>query len=158
MIEVESPPQLTEIRRQLLSMPPPPPGFAGAFALTEAIKAMINSIGGDDIKTIHNFTPGIYHRSIKIPKGSILVSKIHTTTHPFVLHSGDVSVWTSESGWIRMTAPYVGVTTPWTVRIFYAHEDSVWSTFHATKETCVDKIESQIILNPKELWHMLQQH
>lgn len=150
--------QLTELRRQLALAPPPPPGFVGALVMTEAMKKIME-VGGDavDVPLMHNFFPGLYQRTVRMNKGTLVVSKIHLTEHPFVIHSGDLSVWTEADGWVRMTAPFSGVTKPWTVRVLFIHEDTVWSTFHATSETDVDKIESQIILNPQELCRMLQQ-
>lgn len=93
----------------------------------------------------HIFTPGLYVREICLPAGSLAISKIHRTEHPFVISAGSVSVWTPERGIERISAPHTGVTKPGTQRVIYAHEDTIWSTFHVTAETDVAKIEAAII-------------
>lgn len=93
----------------------------------------------------HIFTPGLYVREIFMPAGAVFVSKIHRSKHPFVISKGAVSVWMAETGWQRLEAPHTGVTMPGARRILFIHEDCVWSTFHPTTETDLEKIESQLI-------------
>ncbi len=93
----------------------------------------------------HIFTPGLYVREIFIPKGTLCTTKIHKTEHPFVISAGSVSVWTAEHGIVRYAAPFTGVTKPGTRRVIYANEDTIWSTFHPTRETDLARIEAQII-------------
>jgi hypothetical protein len=97
-----------------------------------------------DFPLTHSFTPGMYIRQILMPAGSILTSKIHKTTHPFVISKGDISVWTKETDTVRFKAPHTGITIPNTRRLLYAHEDTIWTTFHATNETDVETIENTI--------------
>ncbi len=94
----------------------------------------------------HTFTPGLYCRTIFKPKGSLIVSKIHNTTHPFQILAGKVSVWLPETGWQMLEAPYRGITTPGTQRLLEIHEDTLWSTFHVTDETDPEKIVEQITI------------
>lgn len=98
-----------------------------------------------DCPLTHKFTPGLYFREIFMPQGSLVVSKVHKTEHPFVILSGAVRVWTDESGILEFRAPYVGVTKAGTRRVLYITEDCRWITFHPTKETDLKKIEDQII-------------
>lgn len=93
----------------------------------------------------HLMTPGLYVREIFIPKGTLCTSKIHRTTHPFVVSKGIISVWSPESGVVHYSAPFTGVTKPGTRRVLFAHEDTIWSTFHPTTETNLKRIEEQII-------------
>ena len=97
-----------------------------------------------DFPMTHRFTPGMYIRQIFMPAGSILTSMIHKTTHPFVISKGDISVWTKETDTVRFKAPHTGITTPNTRRLLYAHEDTIWTTFHVTDETNVETIENTI--------------
>lgn len=78
---------------------------------------------------VHRFTPGLYVREIFMPKGALIVSKIHRTEHPYVISKGKVSVWT-EGGVLHLSAPHCGITKPGTRRVLYIHEDCVWTTFH----------------------------
>lgn len=93
----------------------------------------------------HIFTPGLYSREIFMPKGTLVTSKIHKTEHPYVISMGVVSVWTEMDGVINIAAPYSGITKPGTRRLIYVHEDCIWTTFHPTNHTDVDKIEEDII-------------
>ena len=104
----------------------------------------INRLGEHEMKHEHRFTPGMYIRQIFIPARTILTSRIHLTEHPFVISKGDISVWTKETGTMRFKAPYSGLTKPGTRRLLFAHDDTIWTTFHATDETDVKKIEETI--------------
>lgn len=97
-----------------------------------------------DLPLKHTFTPGLYTREIFIPARTILTSRIHMTEHPFVISKGDISVWTKETGTVRMKAPHSGVTRPGTRRLLFAHDDTIWTTFHPTDETDVDTIVNKI--------------
>lgn len=92
----------------------------------------------------HKFGDGLYVREIFMPKGMLIVSKIHKFTHPYFVLKGKCSVLTEE-GIIRIQAPFYGMTKAGTKRILYIHEDSVWVTVHATEEKDVEKIEEHIV-------------
>lgn len=98
-----------------------------------------------DLEIVHRFTPGIYVRQCNIPKGTIAVTKRHKTEHPFVVSQGRVSVWTPDKGVVDICAPFTGVTKPGTQRVILAYTDTIWTTFHATSETDLDLIESEVI-------------
>lgn len=98
---------------------------------------------------VHRFTPGLYSREIFMPAGSLIISKLHKTEHPYVISKGRVSVWTEESGVVQLQAPFCGITKPGTRRILFIHDDCVWTTFHPTKETDLEKIEGELI-EPRE--------
>lgn len=87
---------------------------------------------------------GLYAREIKMTKGTLLVGKIHRLETINVVSSGEVSVL-SIDGVVRTKAPYTFVSSPGAKRVIYAHEDSVWTCFHATGETDLDKIEDEFI-------------
>lgn len=94
---------------------------------------------------VHRFTPGLYVRECTMPKGALVISKIHKTEHPFVISRGDISVWIEGVGVQRFVAPFTGITKPGTRRVLVAHEETVWTTFHPTGETDVARIEAAII-------------
>lgn len=100
----------------------------------------------------HFFTPGIYTRSIFMPAGTLIVSKIHKTQHPYFILKGAVSVWIDGVGVQNIKAPFFGVTEPGTRRVLYIHEDCYWITTHANPDNeNVEQIEARIIephINP----------
>ena len=92
----------------------------------------------------HSFADGCYIREIFNPKGELLVTKIHKVSHPFFLLKGDMTIL-MEDGIKRIRAPHYGITPAGTKRIIYCHEDCVFVTVHATKETDIEKIEEEVI-------------
>ncbi len=104
---------------------------------------------GDSMPLKHTFADGVYVREISVPKGTLLVTKIHKIKHPYFLLKGEVSVLT-EDGVKRLKAPYSGITPAGTKRVIYIHEDTIWTTIHITNKTDLDEIEKDIIAKSYE--------
>lgn len=110
-----------------------------------ALEGRLRELPQLDIKTTHRFSKGLYAREIFIPKGTILVGKIHRFENLNIISQGDITVLT-EDGARRIKAPFTVVSPPLTKRVGYAHEDTVWTTIHASNETDLDKLEAELIL------------
>lgn len=93
----------------------------------------------------HSFADGVYVREIFIPKGMIIVGKIHKHSHPNFLMKGEVSVYTEGEGTQRLKAPLSMISQAGTKRVVYTHEDTVWITVHVTDSQDLEKIEDQVI-------------
>lgn len=93
----------------------------------------------------HSFVPGLYRRTTTLPKGTLLTSMEHKTEHFFVILKGEVHVTSSTEGTVVYKGPCLGVTKPGTRRVIHAVEETVWTTFHVTDETDVEKIAEQIL-------------
>jgi hypothetical protein len=106
----------------------------------------INVAGGEvpDCPLEHFFAHESYGRKIVLPKGSVVVGKIHRHSHLNFVMRGSVSVMTDE-GIEHIVAPACFVSTPGTKRVVYAREETIWVTVHVTKETDLAKIEEEII-------------
>lgn len=104
--------------------------------------------GAVETPLVHTFTPGLYSRTMKVPAGTIVVTRIHKTRHQFGVFAGKVSVWTKEDGISRIQAPYLGITEPGTQRLVYVHEDCLWTTFHPTHETDLTTLENELAVTP----------
>lgn len=91
------------------------------------------------------FTPGLYIREILMPAGTFITSMEHRTEHPFVISKGKILVTSDNEGQVLYEAPFTGITKPHTRRALYAIEDTVWTTFHVTEETDVEKIGLEIL-------------
>lgn len=98
----------------------------------------------------HYFADGMYCREIFIPKGVVVVGKIHKHQHPNFIIEGDVSVLTEDGGVERIKAPKFMISSPGTKRLVYAHEDTIWTTIHATDERDLEKIEEEVIAKSYE--------
>ena len=120
----------------------------GIMQVQENIKNHPNGLTGDALEKVnplkHSFADGCYIREIFNPKGELLVTKIHKVSHPFFLLKGDMTIL-MEDGIKRIRAPHYGITPAGTKRIIYCHEDCVFVTVHATKETDIEKIEEEVI-------------
>ena len=100
----------------------------------------------DDCPMRHSFGNGIYMREIFIPKGKFGVGKLHKHDHPNVLMLGEVTVITEHCGVQRLRAPMSMISKAGTKRVLFAHEDSVWITFHNVgEERDLVKIEDMVI-------------
>lgn len=111
----------------------------------EALSQLPDVKFGDDCGPLkHGFADGLYIREYTGIKGTIAISKLHKTNHPFFIMVGDVSILTEE-GPVRIKAPYYCITKAGTKRILYFHEDTICITVHATNETDLEKIEDQVI-------------
>lgn len=92
----------------------------------------------------HYFTDGAYARELTMPKGAMVVGKIHKHAHLNFITKGKVAVVT-EFGKEVYTAPYTFISQPGTKRVVYILEDTVWTTVHVTTETDLEKIEDYVI-------------
>ena len=86
----------------------------------------------------------MYAREILIPAGYVIVGKIHRHAHVNTISKGKAAVAT-EFGMETIEAPHTFVSKPGTKRAVLALEDTIWTTYHPTDETDLDKIEDDII-------------
>lgn len=95
----------------------------------------------------HTFEGGLYTRQIFMPKGSVVVSMIHKKNHPSFLLKGELSYLTDEGKICRIKAPYTVFTKAGAQRVFYIHEDVVWTCVHKTNKTNVKEAELELFVN-----------
>lgn len=121
-------------------------GLAFTPLFSKLAEAMKDYGEGIEIEPEHLFAPGIYVRILRMPKGSVIISKIHKTEHFCLALTGSALV-VSDGGEIkeRIVGPELIRTLPGTQRALYIEEDAIWITFHPTKETDLEKIESELI-------------
>ena len=112
------------------------------------LKKHKDSVEGEEANAInpvkHTYADGMYIREIFMPRGEIVISKIHKIAHPFFLIKGRISVL-SEEGEKLLQAPYYSITPAGTKRMLYTHTNAIVVTCHRTFETDLDKIENEII-------------
>jgi hypothetical protein len=114
----------------------------------ERIQSFENALMGlpqVELKVRHYFAGGMYAREMFIPKGTMLTGALHLFEHINVCSQGDISVYT-EDGVKRVKAPATLVCPPGSKRIGYAHEDTVWVTFHATDAKTVEEAEAKLVM------------
>lgn len=88
-----------------------------------------------------------YARQMFIPKGTVVIGKIHKHQHLNFILKGKVSVAT-EFGKKYFEAPCIFVSEVGLKRAVYAEEDTLWATVHLTKfcgEEYLSEIEKEVI-------------
>lgn len=88
-----------------------------------------------------------YAREMLIPKGTLIIGKIHRHQHLNIISKGKVVVYT-EFGEKHLEAPITFVSEIGLKRSVYAVEDTLWTTIHLTEfvgEENLDKIEKEVI-------------
>lgn len=99
----------------------------------------------------HSFSDGIYVRKITIPKGEVIVGKIHKHDHPNFLMEGEVVVMT-EQGKETIKAPCSMISKAGTKRVLYAKTELVWVTVHhnPTNTRNLEELEKIVIAQSYE--------
>jgi hypothetical protein len=121
--------------------------FAEIVALVERMKQGPTL----ELPLQHQFTPGMYSRTLFVPAGAHIVTKVHRVEHQFVVSAGKVLVWSPGERATMISAPYIGVTKPGTIRLALVVEDLVWTTFHPTDKTTVEEVEKDVVFEPKQV-------
>lgn len=110
--------------------------------------ALVEAFPGLDLEELitHRFADGVYAREMLIPAGVMVVSMTHKTECVSTCSKGAIWVWTAGTGegFRLIEAPFTAVTPPGTRRVGIAEVDTIWSTYHATRLTDVEEIESEI--------------
>ncbi|MCY1218584.1 hypothetical protein D9M72_305330 [compost metagenome] len=91
----------------------------------------------------HTLIDGVYTRTLFIPKGSLLMGKVHLKECVNIVAKGDISVLT-ETGMGRFQAGHVAVSKPGIQKVGYAHQDTVFINVFRTDETNIEKIEAEV--------------
>lgn len=108
----------------------------------------------EDCTLKHYFTPKdekygccTYAREMMIPKGTLIIGKIHRHQHLNFISKGRVKVFT-EFGEKHLEAPCTFISEVGLKRAVYAEEDTLWTTVHLTEfteESDLGKIEEEVI-------------
>ena len=109
----------------------------------------------DKTELVHFFTPldddygcSTYARQLFMPKGMVVVGKLHKKPHLTFLMKGKILVVSENGGKQRLEAPVTFVSPAGAKRVFYIEEDTILTTVHLTKETKeedLDKVEDEVI-------------
>lgn len=103
-----------------------------------------------DIEPEHHFAPGIYAREITIPADACIIGKMHRTEHLNIISQGRCTVFCLGER-MEIEGPFTFVSYPGSKKAIYAHEDTVWTTVHATNETDLDALEREMIVSEHDI-------
>jgi hypothetical protein len=93
---------------------------------------------------------GMYMRVMRIPKGQLLVGKIHRKACMNIVTKGDITLMT-ELGKKRVQAGFRALSKPGTMKVGFAHEDTEFINVFRTNETDIAKIEAEIACESHDL-------
>ena len=99
-----------------------------------------------DEVTTHHFAPGVYARMIYVPKGQVIVGKIHRHETMNIVCKGKIVV-TTEEGCTTFEGPCIVNSSPGIKKAAYALEDTWWVNIHVTDETDLTHIENEFIVD-----------
>lgn len=119
------------------------PSIAVTREQVERLEREIQQLPQAECPVRHYFAPGMYAREMTIPAGVVLTGAVHRHEHLCTISKGRISVSTDE-GMKELAAPCTFVSTAGTKRVGYAIEETVWTTYHATTETDLDRIVQEI--------------
>ncbi len=114
-----------------------------------ALEDMMRQMPQVKIPVKHYFSFGVYAREIYIPKGACFTGEIHKYQNLNILSKGDISVLI-DNEIKRIQAPFTFVAETGSKRVFYAHEDCVWTTIHGTHEKDLEIIEQVFIAKSEQ--------
>jgi len=107
----------------------------------DVVQWALEQLPGTECPLQHKATPGLYTRTIAMPAGAWVVSKLHQTHHQYMITEGLVRVWTRETGWNELGAIFHGETLPGTRRLLRVMENTVWTTFHPLPDVGPDNMD-----------------
>ena len=90
------------------------------------------------------FIGGAYTRSLLIPEGTAIVSKLWKKERLWIIATGEVT-FTTEIGTQRVKAPYVAKAPYGSKVALYAHEDTLWFAITGADSTNSEDIEEEIV-------------
>jgi len=81
----------------------------------------------------HHFAPGVYVRELVVPKGMIVIGRVHKFDHVFMVIKGSAMVWSSDKkGLTRIDAPLIIQASKGTQKVVKTLSDCIFVTSHST--------------------------
>lgn len=111
-----------------LRVPPPYLPEALFKVPAVAVDAAIGRLPQLDMQVKHDFADGLMARTLTIPAGTLLTSRLHKTKHVSIVSEGEITVWGDGVEPEVVTGPCTIVAEARTRRIGYAHRTTIWTT------------------------------
>lgn len=104
----------------------------------------------------HSFSDKVYIREVFMPKGSLIVGKVHKTRHFNIVLTGECEVLIGGE-YRRIKAPCTFESLEGSQKTLYIYEDCRWATVHVNEDNETDLnileeryIESELLTNLKK--------
>ena len=99
-----------------------------------------------DVRIEHEFAEGVYIRKMHAAKGTVVIGKLHLTSHLNICLQGDLTFLT-EGGAVRIQAPQMFVAPAGTKKLAYMNEDTVWVNVHPALSSDPEEIIAGITVD-----------
>lgn len=96
-----------------------------------------------EMQVEHQFADGMYIRRMFIPKGTILVGKVHRKECINVVETGDIAILT-ETAAKRVRAGFTLLSPAGIQKVGYANADTIFTNIFRTDETNIAALEIEI--------------
>jgi mannose-6-phosphate isomerase-like protein (cupin superfamily) len=110
----------------------------------ELLEKYLLTLPQTDTPVAHDFSDGLYARTMFIPEGTLAVGAVHSSESFLFVRYGEATIWTEDSE----TRIHVGMMIKGKVgvkRVAYAHMDTLFTTVHANPNNEKD---------PDKLWSL----
>jgi hypothetical protein len=91
-----------------------------------------------DMPTDDQFADGVYVRTLFMPKGSVVVGRVHLRECINIMVTGDITLLTVD-GPVRLKAPQIFKSAAGTKKVAYINEDTAWATTHSLEPMSSDE-------------------
>ena len=91
------------------------------------------------------FAPGVYIRTIYMPKHTFVIGKTHLTEHFNIVRTGKANVMIDGVYGMFQTSDMF-TSKAGSKKVLWILEDMIWSTVHPTNETDMQVLEDKLIL------------
>jgi len=95
------------------------------------------------VKTEHNFSDGVYVRTVTMMADSLVLGARHKTKHMNIISKGKVT-FSINGIMTTVEAPCMFESGGGEAKVLYNHDEVVWSTIHVTDETDIEVLELQL--------------
>lgn len=134
--------EIVAIEERMLSVSELTPQEIRAFIAS--VEQKLINLPQTELPLQHHFSNGVYAREIAIPPGIAIIGKIHKYQSLNIVSKGEITVLSTD-GFKRIKAPATFISNPGVKRLGITHEETVWTTIHATDETDLTKLEEELI-------------
>jgi hypothetical protein len=110
----------------------------------EALQAEVAKLPQIRLTTGHFLCDGMYIRILLIPKGAVIIGKVHRKEHFFMVLSGDITVARDGAKVHFKGTSCPLVSLPGVKRAGWAHEDTLVMTVHRAEGATIEDIEEEI--------------
>ncbi len=110
----------------------------------EQIEEKLLSLPQVECPLRHEFSPGVYMRTILMPRGVFVIGHEHKTEHFNIVLRGRAAVM-MDGQLHHIQAPSMFISKPGVRKVLYIYEDMEWATCHPTHLTDLGQLEETLI-------------